>query len=142
MGNNKFIFKDHKADMFIEAYGKSYPEALENCAEGLFETIADTKGLKEKEKMFVMEKAAGLTELTTYILNRIVSEGDAKEMMFKRLKVRNFEEKQGMFFIEAEVYGQEAVHKLGRMYVKAVTHHEATVEEKKGKWTIKILPDI
>ncbi|MFH1750900.1 MAG: archease, partial [Candidatus Micrarchaeota archaeon] len=83
-----------------------------------------------------------LAELTTYLLNRIVSEGDAREWMFKRMKVLNFEEKQDLFFVEVEAYGQEAVHKLGRMYVKAVTHHEATVEEKKGQWRIKVLPDI
>ncbi|MEK6954854.1 MAG: archease [Candidatus Micrarchaeota archaeon] len=142
MKSKRFIFKDHKADMFIEAYGKSYPEALENCAAGLFETICDASKLKERKKLLVKEKASTLEQLTTFLLNKIVSEGDAREMMYKRMKVIKFEEKKGMYSVKAQVFGQEAVHKLGRMYVKAVTHHEATVEKKGKNWLIRVLPDI
>ncbi|MFH0971187.1 MAG: archease [Candidatus Micrarchaeota archaeon] len=138
----KFKFLDHRADMFIEAYGRTFPEALENVAEGLFETIADSEKLKEKKKLQIIENAPTLEQLTTYLLNKVVSEGDAREMMFRKLKVGKFSGKEGNYHISASISGQEAVHKLGRMYVKAVTHHEANVKHEKGKWTIKILPDI
>ncbi len=138
----KFKFLDHRADMFIEAYGKTYPEALENVAEGLFETISDSKKLKEKKCIILSESAPTLEQLTTYLLNKIVSEADAREMMFRKMKARKFDGKEGKFEIEVEVFGQPAAHKLGRMYVKAITHHEASVRHEKGKWTIKILPDI
>lgn len=140
--NKKFIFKEHTADMFIEAYGNTYVKALENAALGLFETISDTKKLKAQKKIILKEETANLAELTTYILSKIVSEGDAREMMFKRMKVRNFTIGKKGFALQVEVWGQKAVHKLGRMYVKAMTHHEAQVSEKNGKWTILVLPDI
>jgi SHS2 domain-containing protein len=142
VNSKKFKFLDHRADMFIEAYGATFPEALENISQGLFETISDAKKLTEEKKFMLSEKAATLPELVTYLLNKVVSEGDAREMMFKRLKVLSYDGKEGKHKCVVEVYGQENVHKLGRMYVKAITHHEATVINQKGKWTIKILPDI
>ncbi len=138
----RFAFKDHKADMFIEGYGKSFKEALENVAEGLFETISDTGKLKERKKIYVKESAHTLEELVTYLLNKIVSEGDSQELMFKRLKVLNFEEGKDIYSVEVEVFGQEMEHKFGRMYVKAVTHHEAKVESRESNWSIIILPDV
>ncbi|MEK6843230.1 MAG: archease [Candidatus Micrarchaeota archaeon] len=138
----KFKFIDHRADMFIESNGKSYHEALENCALGLFDTICDSKKLSIKKKIIVREKASNLVDLTTFLLSKIVSEGDSREMMFKKMKVIKFEKGKKNFSIAVEVFGQPQVHKLGRMYVKAVTHHEAAVENKNKKWRIKILPDI
>ncbi|MFH1443552.1 MAG: archease [Candidatus Micrarchaeota archaeon] len=138
----KFKFLDHKADMFIEAYGKSYPEALENVAAGLFETIADSGKLKAVKIIKLAENAPTLEQLTTYLLNQVVSEADAGELMFNKLVVKKFGGKEGNYHVSVAVFGQKAVHKFGRMYVKAVTHHEATVTEKDGGWTIKILPDI
>jgi SHS2 domain-containing protein len=138
----KYVFLEHRADMFIEAYGTSFEKALENTAEGLFETISNSKKLKMKKKIIISEIAENLTDLTTYLLSKIVSEGDAREMMFRKMKVKKFSKEKGHFIITVEVFGQEALHKLGKMYVKAVTHHEASVKCLKGKWTIKILLDI
>lgn len=135
-------FLEHTADVLLEATGGSFEEALEAAADGLFETIADVKKLGETKEIKISEEVPDLGNLVVFTLSDLLSEMEAEEMFLKRLKVEKFEKADGNFILEATAYGSPQQREFGNTVVKAVTHHLLQVEEKQGKWKIRVLLDI
>ncbi|VVC01586.1 Protein archease [uncultured archaeon] len=130
----KYKFLEHTADMMFEAYGKSYPEALQNAAEALFFVIGKAAA---KEKVSLSVSAENIEELTVFALSDLLSASDTKEMVFSKLVVKEFDPKKLSLSLEA--YGEK---RRPQMSVKAVTYHELLVKEENGQWTIRILLDV
>ena len=135
-------FLEHTADVLLEASGSSFEEALEAAADGMFETIADAKKLGADRHVRIREKAPDLESLVVFALSDLLGEMEAEEIFLKMLKVERFGKEAGNFVLEATAYGSEQDPKLGKIVVKAVTHHLLKVEEKKGSWKIRVLLDI
>ncbi len=135
-------FLEHTADVLLEASGSSFEEAVEAAADALFETVADVKKLGEEKKVEISEEAQDLGSLVVFTLSDLLSEMDAEEIFLKRLKVEKFEKAEGNFILEGTAYGSPQKRELGNTSVKAVTHHLLQVEEKNGKWKIRLLLDI
>ena len=141
-----FEYKEHVVDVLYEAYGFSFENALENAAAAMFNVIADTKKVHEKEKVVVEEKAETLEELVGFVLGDLLSELDAREIFLKEFKVDHFKKVKDGFECKGTAYGSDAVPELGGTVVKAVTYHDIKVEkeEKNGSehWKITVLLDI
>ncbi len=138
----KYKYLDHKVDVLFEAYGFKLEEAVENAAQAMFDTIADTSKLKADEKIEIEEEADTLEELVVFALGDLVSEADARELFFKKFKVQELKENKDGYFLRGYAVGSEMVPDLGGVVVKAVTHHECKVEKKGNVWTIHVLLDI
>ncbi|MGC9113561.1 MAG: archease [Candidatus Micrarchaeia archaeon] len=141
----KYVFLEHKADVLFEARGFTFQEALENAAQALFDTIADTSSLCEEEAVQVEERAENLEDLANFVLADLLSEGDARETFFKHFSVKEFKKVEGGYELKGVAVGCEMKPENGRTAVKAVTHHETRVtppQGKRGHWTIKMLLDI
>jgi SHS2 domain-containing protein len=130
-----YKFLEHTADIMFEAYGKDYPEALENAAKAMFSVFGTAK---EEEMASFAVTAHNLEELTVQALADVLAYMDTHEIVFSRMKVKKFDLK-GMH-LDLELFGEK---KRPRDAVKAVTYHELQVkEEKKGEWVIRILLDV
>lgn len=139
----KHVFLEHTADVLFEASGDSFEEALEAAADALFETVADTKKVGRSRKVEVEERTGDLGELAVFTLSDLLSEMDAEELFFSEFKVREFaREKEGSYRLKGEAFGSPADPKVGRTVVKGVTHGMLKVEEKNGKWKLRMLLDI
>ncbi|MFH1199472.1 MAG: archease [Candidatus Micrarchaeota archaeon] len=142
-GEKKFRYLSHTADVMFEAFGRSFEESLENAALAMFAVISDTKKLKARQKVTLKEKAGTLEDLASYALADLNSESDAREVFFKTMKVEKLSKsKAGGFSMKFSAVGEPYSVAKGRSHVKAVTRHETQVEEKRGKWRIRILLDI
>ena len=135
-------FLEHTADVLLEASGSSFEEALESAADGMFETIADSGKLGEGRRIKISEKAPDLESLVVFTLSDLLGEMEAEEIFLKRLNVERFGKEAGNFVLEATAYGSEQDPKLGKIVVKAVTHHLLKVEENGEIWKIRVLFDI
>jgi len=129
-----FRFLEHTADIMFEAYGKSYPEALQNAARAMLTVFGKAK---EKERAEFSIAAHNLEELTVQALADLVSHMDTHEMVFSRIKVLSFDATKHS--VKLEAYGEK---KQPRDTVKAVTYHEMMVKEDEKGWTIRILLDV
>ena len=118
----------------FEAYGKGYPEALENAAHAMF-SVFGTAGAQEKASFSVT--AHNVEELTVQALADLLAYMDTHEIVFSRMKVLKFDAKKNS--VELQAFGEK---KRPRDAVKAVTYHELMVEEGKEGWTIRILLDV
>ncbi len=158
----KIVFLEHVSDVLFEARGATFAEALENAAFAMFETIADPNKLDESKKFVVEETGDSLEELAVFTLGKLLSESSVNELFLKRFKVIEFTEKTGgteakgeetesqgkrgsgkkTFFVRGVAFGSPATREAGRTDVKAVTFHEARVEQRGGEWVVRILLDI
>ena len=134
MESKNYKFLEHTADIMFEAYGVSYPEALENAAHAMF-SVFGSAGAREKASFSVT--AHNIEELTVQALADLLAYMDTHEMVFSRMKVLKFDAKKNS--VELEAYGEK---KRPRDAVKAVTYHELMVKEDKNGWTIRIILDV
>ncbi|MBI4360364.1 archease [Candidatus Micrarchaeota archaeon] len=137
-----YKFFDHTADVLYEAYGQTFPEALENAAKALFETIADLTLVGTSKKVTIRETALSESELAAFVLSDLVAERDAHGLFFRSFAVTRFAETKDGFVLEGVARGAPMSAKAGVLDVKAVTHHETKAERKNGNWVVRVLLDI
>ena len=118
----------------FEAYGNSYPEALENAAHAMF-SVFGSAGESERARFSVT--AHTLAELAVEALGDMLAYMDTEEIVFSRAKVLSFDEKSRTVTIEA--FGEK---KRPRDTIKAVTYHEMMAKKDSNGWTIRILLDV
>jgi len=131
----EYRFLEHTADIMFEAYGKSYPDALQNAAKAMFTLLGKAE---EKEAVEMAVSAHNVGELTVHLLSDLLSHMDTHEMVFSRIVVKEFDVQRPSVSVVA--YGEK---KRPRSSIKAVTYHELMVKEEAGNgWTIRILLDV
>jgi SHS2 domain-containing protein len=141
----KYVLLEHKADVLFEARGKTFPEALEEAAQALFDTMAKTKRLKEAKKVVVKQEAPSLEELVVFTLGALLTESDANELFFKRFKATKFEKTKEGFELEGVAGGEPEKPGFGGTVVKAVTFGELRVAKPDARnedWRIRVLLDV
>ncbi|GEM_PF-3833374 len=79
---------EHTADLYIEGYGKTFEEALEGLAEGMFKHMGKAK--KEKESFEIGFEASDSHELIVGLFSKILSECDAEGFIPKKIKVLEY----------------------------------------------------
>lgn len=130
-----FRFLEHTADIMLEANGKTYVEALQNAALGMFSVLGKSGA---KEHFEISERAQNREELVVYALSSILSECEAREIVPCKTELMAFDEKKNS--IGLKVWGEK---KRPRDAIKAVTFHElAVLKEKDGNWKIRVLFDV
>ncbi|MFH0835742.1 MAG: archease [Candidatus Micrarchaeota archaeon] len=137
-----YRYLEHKADVLIEATGKSFEKALESAAQAMFDTVAKTAELKRSEKIKLKFKARGMPQLLVGLLTELLVQQEIKEVFWKALKVTRFSEVEDGFEVEAEAVGSPYSPELGLTHVKAVTFHECKVTHEENKWVIRVLLDV
>lgn len=134
MQEKPYSFLEHTADMLFEAYGSSYPEALQNAAHAMFSVFG---AAAEKERAEFIVSAHNIEELTVAALADMLSYMDTHEIVFSRAEVASFDARKNSATIIA--YGEK---KRPRDSVKAVTYHELMVKKGREGWTIRVLLDV
>ncbi|MFH1057022.1 MAG: archease [Candidatus Micrarchaeota archaeon] len=140
----KFVFFEHTADVLFEAHGKSLKECVENAASAMFSVMAKPVLLRKTDEAKVRQKAKNLEELVVFLLDKLVTESDARQVFWKEFKVGKMAEDKTGFKIEGIAFGSPYAPKVAGTHVKAVTMHRAKVwkDEKKKTWTARIVLDI
>lgn len=131
-----YRFLEHTADMFLEAKGQTFQEALEQASLGMF-SLMGGKEATEKSSIVVKVNASTKDELVVLFLSEILAECEIREFTPVHLKIEKFNEKNGT--ITARIYGE---NKTPKNIIKAVTYHQLDVVRGPDGWTIKVLFDI
>ncbi|MDO8339638.1 MAG: archease [Candidatus Burarchaeum sp.] len=127
----------HTADIIVEGDGRTLAEAIEETAAGIIERIG--RADKEDESFEFEEHAESLDELIVYSLSYILTGCESRELQPHSFKVLELDAKGKEKKIKVRIgAGQGKVKDV----VKAVTYHEVSVEQKKGKAVVRVLLDI
>lgn len=125
---------EHTADLYIEGYGKTFEEAIEGVAEGMFKHMGKAK--KEKESFEIEFSSSEVGELIVGLFSKILSECESEGFIPKKMKVLEYDKLKGK--LKVKVFGEKG---LLSNIIKAVTYHLFEIEERKGEVKIRVLYD-
>ncbi|MFA6531178.1 MAG: archease [Candidatus Micrarchaeia archaeon] len=132
-----YRFVEHTSDIIIEATGKTFSEAFEWLAKGMFTQMGEAKTEKATEKFGIEADAGAMDILVVKALSELLAELEIREITPFKVAVEKFD--KAKITLSFSVYGEK---KAPKNIIKAVTFHELIVKEEKGKWTIRVLFDI
>ena len=114
------------ADVGVESFGSTLPEAFEAQAEGMFDVMAELDAVQAKEEFTVEADGADDELLLVDFLNELLFLFDAKRVLLREFHITE----TGGGKLKASVKGEEidlARHVI-KTPVKAVTYHMLKVE--------------
>lgn len=130
----------HTADIGIIARGKDMKEAFINAARGLFNIMAEPRGIEVKESVLVKVNALDREVLLVNWLNELIFQTSTREMLFKEFKISYLSDTE----LKATISGEKidrSRHRVNRE-VKAATYHQLKVEETPDGWLAQVIFDI
>lgn len=143
-----FRLVDHTADLAIEAEGPTAAAALADAACGLTAVLTGRRevhhlGLPDRELAFAVEAPDRIALLVAF-LSELLWHFESQDLLWLGGGVRLGTGREGIARLEARgnaVRHDPARHGRG-VEVKAVTYHDARLEEAGGRWRLRALLDI
>lgn len=145
MSNEKgFELLEHKADMGVKGFGKSFEEAFEESARGMFSIMSDLEKVEGKKSVELTVSANGLGELLVEWLNELLSLADRNEMVFSEFKVEEIVEGEKGFELKGSASGEKidsGKHEF-KTEVKAATYSGLDVKKENGVFIAQCVVDV
>jgi SHS2 domain-containing protein len=140
----RFEFLEHTADAYIAAYGRSLAQAFENAALAMFETMTDTKGVREIEENSLEVVAKDEQYLLFSWLEALLLKFEVESILYSRFKVNSIEKTPEGYVLRARMWGEpfnRDRHK-SKTDVKAVTYHRMEITKDGSEVNVKFILDI
>ena len=136
----RYEIVDHTADVGIKVYGKDLKELFVNAAYGMFDIIADLKGLKTSTSIAIELQAEDPEELLVAWLDELLYNFCTKNIIFSEFKIQKMDKKK----VKAEAFGRHIGDKKSRLNteLKAATYHDLKIEKKSGTYQVQIIFDV
>lgn len=131
---------NHTADMGIRVWGRTKKELFRNAAEGMFDLIAEKKGILPKKKININVNAPDLRELFVSWLRELLYQYSAKGLVFKRFMISELTDTQ----LRAEAAGErmDLNEHIFKNDLKAVTYHGLEIRKTKAGWQTQVIFDV
>jgi len=131
---------EHPADVGIESWGLTFPEALSMAVSGMVSVLIDPATVDPVEQRIIEVSADDNEVLVVRVLSEILFLFDGARFAPKSLHVQSYSEMSVRGFVSGEPL-QPMKHEL-RLDVKAVTYHQLSVTHLPEGITIKVYLDI
>ena len=140
----KFKFLEHKADAYIEAFGKTLKEAFENCALATFEVMTDTQNVEARKKEKIKVEGFDEKSLLYNWLEALLVRFELKEILYKDFMIQDIEKDSSGLRMTATIAGEKFDPKRHsqKVGVKAVTYHQMEIFKGPGEITVRFILDI
>lgn len=125
---------EHRSDFIIEGQNDTFEKTLADVAEGMF-TEMGAENTEEKDSIEIESEMNTPEDLVVDALSKIIAECEIIPFTPKKAEVTKTGEKSLRIKITGEKKQPENI-------IKGATYHELKVEEKEGKWIIRVLFDI
>ena len=125
---------EHRSDFIIEGQNDTFEKTLADVADGMF-TEMGAENAGEKDSIGIESEMNTLEDLVVDVLSKIIAECEILPFTPKKSEVTRTGEKSVKIRISGEKKQPENI-------IKGATYHELKVEEKEGKWIIRVLFDI
>ena len=130
----------HTADIALRIYGSDLKELFTNASYGMFDIIADLKGLKSSVSVEIDIKAASKEELLVSWLGELLYIFYTKGIIFFEFDVKSISESH----IIAKASGRHIGENRNRLKaeIKAATYHNLEIKEGPGGLSTDIVFDV
>lgn len=140
-----FKYVNHTADVEFRSYGKSVQVALRNAFIALFNTLAYTDKLSKsgetKRTAVIRLSSESAEELIWMALQRAVSIGDARGLLFYKAKVK-LEKRGGKILLSAKLEGKPERPEYAKFDVKGVSKYNLSVSQTRGGYVVDVVVDV
>lgn len=127
-----FRILEHTADVGIIAKGKTFEDALQEGARGMFSFMGRSK---PRERMEISVERERKDELVVFLFSEILARCEADGFVPCRMNVLSYDGRT----VKVEILGE---YKTLKNIIKAVTFHMLEAKQFEGGWKIQVLFDI
>ena len=140
----KFEFLEHTADVYVRAYGTNMPQAYENAALALFETMTDSGKISQSQQEALEVEAEDQYALLYNWLEALLIKFETEGMLFSKFEITDWKETAETFKFKAKVWGEkfDAQKHPQKVGVKAVTYHLMVVIREPERVVLEFILDI
>jgi SHS2 domain-containing protein len=134
-----FEIVEHTADVGLVARGRTLPELFANAALGMMSLLVDADSVAPGEAMPVSVEADDRATLLAALLSELLFRLEVDRFVTHHIAVSSLSDVE----LHATAYGErigEHHEFLGE--IKAVTHHDLTVEPDGDAWRATVLFDV
>ncbi|GFR43523.1 hypothetical protein Agub_g4618, partial [Astrephomene gubernaculifera] len=142
VGNFKFEYLDHTADVQLHAWGADLKEAFEQCALAMFNYMSPIKHVRLQESRTYRMEGHDLPSLLYAFLDELLFVFATELFLAASVRITSFDRES--FVIEAEGFGEtfdRTVHEVGTE-IKAITYSAMSIGEREGDAEIFVIVDI
>ncbi|MCS7366804.1 MAG: archease [archaeon YNP-WB-062] len=144
-GDHGFVFLDHKADVYVMAFGRSLNECFEYAAKAMFEVMTDTSRIEPSIRREIHVNGFDIYSLLYSWLEELLYLFDAEGLVFSSFNVQRISKiDEENYVLDAIVFGEKfdsAKHER-RTVVKAITYSQMEIYNEDNKFVAKFLLDI
>ena len=139
-----FRYKEHTADVIIEAWGPTLEAAFEEAAKAMFALITDIEKVEPAEELSIEVEGFDLENLLYRWLEELLYYHDSQNLVFSKFRVTEISKIGEDYQLKAKVYGEKFDHRKHTpgTVVKAVTYAEMKVEKRNSTWYVSAVLDI
>jgi len=144
MDRRGYRYLEHMSDAYVECWGSSVEEALEEAGRGMFNLISNMEASSPRLRVSGTVRGFDMQSLLYNWLERLLQIFEIKEFLPSRISARDFEERKSGLKVRAELKGERFSvdrHPAG-IGVKSVTYHGMQISRKKGHVKFRFLLDI
>ena len=144
MEKRGYRYLEHMSDAYIECWGSSVEEALEEAGRGMFNLISSMEASSPRLRVRATVRGFDMQSLLYNWLERLIQIFEIREFLPSRISVRDFDEDKSGLKVRAELRGERFSldrHPAG-IGVKSVTYHAMQIRRKKGRVMFRFLLDI
>ena len=131
---------DHTADLGIEVYGNDQRELFINAGRALFDLITDLDTVEVKTSLSFTIEAVDREDLMVSWLGELLYFHQSDGYLLSDFVLNDLGEQSLSATVQGETYDPHR-HQLTRE-IKAVTYHQLTVTQEKGRWLARIVFDL
>jgi SHS2 domain-containing protein len=138
-----YRFLEHMTDAVIEAYGDTLEEAFEQGARGLNDTMIDLKGVEPDRELEIQAEGHDLESLLFDWLDKVMLILVADGIVMSEFSVKIRKANSG-YSLAGVARGEKLDLKKHayKVEIKAVTYHEMSIKQERGKTTVRFLLDL
>ena len=128
------------ADVGVESWGDSLSEAFEAQAEGMFDVIAETSGVRPVQDFKIETEGTDDETLLVAFLNELLFLFDARGVLFSEFEVSEISN----WKLKAVARGEKTdrLRHVIKTPIKAVTYHMLKVEKTEEGYRTSVVYDI
>lgn len=140
----KFKFLEHRADVYVVAYGNTLEEAFENAALATFEVMTKTLNVSSTVEETVEVEGYDEKSLLYNWLEALLVKFELTERLYSRFEVESIKKMGETFSLKAKIGGERfnPEKHLQKVGVKAVTYHRMEILRENGEVAVKFILDI
>jgi SHS2 domain-containing protein len=139
-----FKLLEHTADVYVEAYGTSLEEALENAALATINVMTEIEKVEPKEEEAFEVEASDEYALLYNWLEEFLVKFELTGKLYSRFKIASIKKTPLGLKLKAKAWGEpyDPEKHPSKVGIKSITYHQMEIVKKPKSVTLRFILDV